>query len=162
MPFPFPNRMVNDVTEITPALLQSLGVNALLLDIDGTLLPENRDEIPQAHLDWVQRTKQAGIQMFLLSNSSREYRVRAFGKRMGLPWLHMARKPSRRGFLKAAAQMGRQPCEIASVGDQIFTDVWGARRSGMKSILVESSDVELWYFRPRRILEKPFMKEKQL
>ena len=158
MPFPFPHVMVRDVTCITPELLRQRHIRALLLDIDGTLM-QTRDNLPaQPVLDWIECMKQAGICLYILSNNKHGDRVQAFAQHVGLPWQNLAGKPSRRGFEKAQAYLGLPAREIGVVGDQIFTDVLGARRCGMQALLVESSDTYLWYFYPRRLLEKPFMR----
>ncbi len=161
MPLPFPHVFLPDVTHITPALLQGLGVRALLLDIDGTLM-QTRDAMPaRPVLDWMDAMKQAGVTLYILSNNKHHDRVKAFAEAVDLPWQHLAKKPGLKGFRQAAARLGLQPGQLAMVGDQIFTDMWGARRFGCKGILVESTDTYLWYFWPRRLAELPFRREKR-
>ena len=79
---------------------------------------------------------------------------------MGLPWQHLAKKPGLKGFYEAARRLDMKPQQLAMVGDQTFTDMWGARRFGCKGILVDSTDTYLWYFWPRRLAELPFRKER--
>ncbi len=161
MPLPFPHVFLPDVTHITPALLGQLGVSALLLDIDGTLM-QTRDAMPaRPVLDWMEGMKQAGVTLYILSNNKHFDRVKAVAERVGLPWQHLAKKPGLAGFRLAAERLGVQPHQLAMVGDQTFTDMWGARRFGCKAILVESTDTYLWYFWPRRLAELPFRREKK-
>ena len=49
----------------------------------------------------------------------------------------MQKKPLKSGFKKTVKLLEEKPENIASVGDQIFTDVIGANRMKMFSILVE-------------------------
>lgn len=75
---------------------------------------------------------------------------------MGLPWQYLAHKPGQAGFQRAFRETGLKPRELALVGDQIFTDMWGARRAGCLALMVESTDTYLWYFPFRRLAELPF------
>ena len=160
MPLPYPHVFVPDVTHITPALLKKLGVAGLLLDIDGTLM-ETRDAMPaRPVLDWLEEMKSAGVALYILSNNRHRERVQAFAQTVDLPWQNLAGKPGKRGFRLAAERLGLPPEKLALVGDQTFTDMWGARRWGCKGILVESTDIHLWYFWLRRLLELPFRKER--
>ena len=160
MPLPYPHVFLPDVTHITPELLRKMGVSALLLDIDGTLM-QTRDAMPrQAVLDWMEAMQRGGITLYILSNNKHFDRVKAFAEKVGLPWQHLAKKPGRKGFYEAAKRLKMRPEQLAMVGDQTFTDMWGARRFGCKGILVESTDTYLWYFWPRRLAELPFRKER--
>ncbi len=160
MPLPFPHVFLPDVTAITPELLASLGVSGLLLDIDGTLM-QTRDAMPApAVLDWMDRMKAGGITLYILSNNKHHDRVQAFAQKVGLPWQHLAKKPGLEGFRQAARRLDMAPGQLAMVGDQTYTDMWGARRFGCKAILVESTDTYLWYFWPRRLAELPFRRER--
>ena len=160
MPLPYPHVFLPAVTNITPDLLRKLGVTALLLDIDGTLM-QTRDSMPeQAVLDWMKAMQTAGFTLYILSNNKHHHRVKAFAEAVGLPWQNLAKKPALGGFRKAAEILNLPPARMAMVGDQTFTDVLGARRFGCKAILVDSTDTYLWYFWPRRLLELPFRKER--
>ena len=160
MPLPFPHLFLPSVTHITPAMLHQLGVTALLLDIDGTLM-QTRDNMPEKPvLDWMKSMEQAGFTLYILSNNKHHHRVKAFAEAVGLPWQNLAKKPALSGFRKAASILNLPPERMAMVGDQTFTDVFGARRFGCKAILVDSTDTYLWYFWPRRLLELPFRKER--
>ena len=160
MSLPFPQRMLPDVTCITPSFLREKGICGLLLDIDGTLM-QTRDRMPSPTvLAWMAEMRENGILLYILSNNRHRERVCAFAQSQALPWQYLAHKPRRRGFVRAFEETGLPPCRLAVVGDQIFTDMWGARRSGCYAILVESTDRYLWYFPLRRLLELPFRRER--
>lgn len=160
LPLPYPHRFLPDVTCITPEHLRAMGVSALLLDIDGTLM-QTRDAMPaQPVLDWMRALQREGFILYILSNNKHHHRVKAFADAVGLPWQNLAKKPALGGFRKAAERLNLPPERMAMVGDQTFTDVLGARRFGCKAILVDSTDTYLWYFWPRRLLELPFRKER--
>ena len=75
--------------------------------------------------------------MFLLSNSRKPDRPGRYAKRLDIPYLGHAGKPGTAGFEQAMARMGRTAGQTAMVGDQIFTDILGARRMGILALLVE-------------------------
>lgn len=160
MPLPFPQRIFSRVTDITPALLARLGVRGILLDIDGTIAPTHTPLPPQEVRDWLDTLKQAGILVYILSNNRHEARVRTLAQALDLPWQWHAGKPKKAGFDRAFSDTGLRPEELAVVGDQIYTDMWGARRNGCRALMVESLDTALWYFPLRRLAELPFRREK--
>ena len=75
--------------------------------------------------------------LFLLSNSRKPRRAEHFATALGIPFLGRAGKPKTGGFLRAMEQMGRAGAQTAMVGDQIFTDILGAKRAGILAIMVE-------------------------
>lgn len=160
MTLPYPHRIFNTVTDIAPETLHAMGVQGLLLDIDGTLM-QTCDMMPKKPvLDWIKKMREAGFALFIFSNNRHYTRVKAFSEAVGLPWLHLARKPLQRSFFTAAEQLGLPPAQLAVVGDQTYTDVLGARLFGCKALLVQSTDTYLPYFWARRLLELPFRREK--
>lgn len=154
-----PYKMYSAVTEITSHELDLMGIKALLLDIDGTLMPTKRDRLGTEVIRWIECMKNAGIRLYILSNSRRVRRVEKLGHDLDIPCRALSRKPLPKNFLYAAYQMGLPPEEIAMVGDQIFTDTLGANLAGIRALLVESTDTDLWYQPLRRVLELPFMRE---
>ena len=161
MNLPFPYKIYDSVADITPEELERLRVRGLLLDIDGTLAPTHvKDPAPRL-LAWAKQVKEAGVRIFILSNNKSPSRTASYAERIGCDWRHKSKKPSTKGFLAAAAHLGLQPHELAIVGDQIYTDVLGGLRSGMWTLMVQSTDTYLWYFPLRRLAELPFRYERR-
>ena len=159
MIFPFPYRYYPSVTNITVKDLQEMGITALLLDIDGTLM-QTRDMMPApAVMAWLKEMQDNGILLYILSNNKHPKRVEAFANTIGARWQHLAGKPRQRGFVKAQQELDLPKEQLALVGDQTYTDMLGSRLFGIKGLLVESTDRYLWYFWPRRIAELPFRRE---
>ena len=69
-------------------------------------------------------------------------RVERFAQSLGVPYLGRAGKPGTAGFRRAMEQMGRTPSRTAMVGDQIFTDILGARRAGVLALMVEPIELK--------------------
>ncbi len=136
--------------------LQKNGIRLVLLDLDNTLLPY-RSLTPSADLrHWLSALQEANIQPFILSNSRKPTRVSTVAADLSLPFLAWAGKPKRKGFRKALLDMNASPAETIMVGDQIFTDILGANRSEMLSVLVDPIAQDTVFRRLRFWLETPF------
>ena len=77
------------------------------------------------------------MELYLLSNSRKPGRAASFAQALGIPYQGHSGKPGTAGYFRAMERMGRRPEQTAMVGDQIFTDILGARRSGVKALMVE-------------------------
>lgn len=80
--------------------------------------------------------RKLGYRTVLLSNN-KEPRVRPFADRVSSNYICDAGKPGRGGYERAMELMGTSPESTLFVGDQLFTDVWGAKRAGIVSYLVK-------------------------
>ena len=149
-----PDRILGRVTDITPEFLRAQGVRALILDVDNTLtLPEQQAVSPEIKA-WLTDMKSHNIGLAIVSNNSRE-RIEPFARSLGVMYIAKARKPLPGGYRKAVRLMGIAPEHAAVVGDQIYTDVLGARLSGLKAWLVEPFvEEEAAFFRLKRRLER--------
>ena len=56
--------------------------------------------------------------------------------------------------------LGTDTSNTAVIGDQVFTDVWSAKRLGLYAILVKPiKDKTSLFFKSKRALEKPILKK---
>lgn len=111
------------------------GYRGILMDIDNTLTEHGKKADKQA-IRLFYRLQGIGFQCVLLSNNDEE-RVKLFTKDFKVPYIHKAGKPSPKSYLKAMEMMGTTAETTFFVGDQIFTDIYGANRAGIHSILVK-------------------------
>lgn len=142
--------------DITPEMLYNMGICAVILDIDGTVARSDERVPSGTAISWVNSLKAAGISVGICSNNKSSARVDEFCSHFDVVGVHRARKPRTGGFLDICTRLGAQPKGTAVIGDQFYTDVLGALRSGMQAIMVESTDNYLWYFPLRRAAELPF------
>lgn len=156
-----PHRVFATPLDVTAPVLHEMGIRALLLDIDGTIARTPDPEPSPEIVAWADGLRKGGISLFILSNNKHPQRVARFGRLLGCGFIHLAGKPRRRGFASALEKVGCAPCEAALLGDQIFTDMLGARLCGVRALRVESIDTGLWYFGLRRFFEKPFLHPKE-
>lgn len=132
-----PWKTAGSVFDLTGQSLERSGVRLLLADLDNTLCPYSVSEPSQALQDWLADLEAHGVKLFLLSNSRKPKRPAHFAQALGIGYLGHAGKPKRGGFIRAMAGQNVTAGECAMVGDQIFTDILGANRAGVRSILVK-------------------------
>ena len=95
---------LRSVCDITPQMLEKLGVCGLLLDIDNTLTTHD-NPVPAAGVEaWVAGMQAAGISLCLVSNNHSP-RVEPFAKRLGLDFVCEGKKPLTKGYREAVQKM---------------------------------------------------------
>lgn len=152
-----PDYMFATFDEVTPAFLQSIGVRALLIDIDNTLAPYEEPDPSQKILDWFADLEKAGIRAALVSNNHTP-RVERFNKPLGLIAYPDSGKPSRKTLERAMKELGATHAETAMLGDQLLTDCFAGKHIGLCAIVVPPiKDKTNLFFRFKRFLERPFI-----
>lgn len=152
-----PAHMVESVYWLIPERLKDHGVRLVLADLDNTLAPYEESLPSPALRQWKAELEANGITLFVVSNSRKSRRCPDFCEALGVGCVRHAGKPGTRGFREALEQTGIPAENAIMVGDQIFTDVWGANRAGITSVLVRPM---AWgknpFRRLRYAIETPF------
>lgn len=151
-----PDYVFDSIYDITPALFQRHGVSGVLIDLDGTMASHKTALPPGELVPFVQRLKSAGLSVLVFSNNRKD-RVDKFCRVLGVDFIYKAGKPLSAGFRRAAARLGLSLSEIAVVGDQIFTDVFGGNRVGALTCYVETLDRRFFWINVRYQLERGFI-----
>jgi HAD superfamily phosphatase (TIGR01668 family) len=131
----FPDKYVASTYVIDFEQLYKQGYRGLIFDIDNTLVPHGAPADKRA-LELFSRLKKIGFKCCLISNNQ-EPRVKRFNQDIQVDYIYDAHKPSTKNYLKAMEIMGTDRGNSLFIGDQLFTDVWGAKRAGIGNILVK-------------------------
>ena len=131
-----PARFYRRVEDITQNDLQQMGIQGVLLDVDNTLSPHGAPTPLPTALQWVYGLQAAGIKVLIVSNNKTE-RVAPFAAKFGLDFISKAAKPLPSGFRRGQDRLGLPREKLLVVGDQLFTDIWGAKNAGLRNILVK-------------------------
>lgn len=131
----FPNEYVDDVNAINYEALYRKGFRGLIFDIDNTLVAHGTDCTPEVE-ELFQRLHDIGFRTLLLSNNSPE-RVERFAKNIETLQIADAGKPRAEAFHRAVEMLETAPESTVVIGDTTHTDILGANRAGLKSILVK-------------------------
>lgn len=134
----YPDRYMNSTYEIDFDAYYEKEYRGVIFDIDNTLVPhgapaDERSKKLFTHL------KELGFKVVLLSNN-KEPRVKMFNDAVKVSYIFKAGKPMVKNYIKAMEIMGTNKDNTLFVGDQLFTDVWGAKRTGIHNILVKPID----------------------
>lgn len=130
-----PDIYKKSIYDIDYEKLKKIGIRCLLFDLDNTLAPIDVLEPDKKLLDFFGYLESLGFKSIILSNSSKK-RVTPFKERCNVDSSFHSYKPFRKKYRKVLDMFGYEDTEIACIGDQLLTDVYGANRMGFTSILV--------------------------
>ncbi|MGM9643604.1 MAG: YqeG family HAD IIIA-type phosphatase [Eubacteriales bacterium] len=153
-----PDYIFRKFDDITADFLDSLGIKALLIDIDNTLAPYEVAEPDERILSWFNTLKAHGISATLISNNDKE-RVELFNRSLGLPYYYKSGKPFAKNLKKAMLRMGSDRTNTAMLGDQLLTDAAAGKHIGLTTFIVPPiKDKSSAFFRAKRALEVPVIR----
>ena len=130
----FPDEYVDSAYGIPFEELYRKGYRGIIFDVDNTLVPHGARSI-----GLFESLRAMGFSTCILSNN-KEPRVAPFAGQVKSPYIFKGGKPSVKGYERAMEVMGTGRENTLFIGDQLFTDVWGARRTGLYSILTKPMD----------------------
>ena len=155
----YPDAHLNNVREITTNFLQNNKINALILDVDNTLIDYDKN-LPEETIEWAKELKSNNIKLYILSNTNKKEKVKTVAEKLGTEYMYFAKKPLKSGFKKVQEKLKEPSQNIAVVGDQIFTDIVGGNRCKMFTILVEPiAEKDIWITMVKRPLENAIKKK---
>lgn len=131
----YPGEYLDSAYEIAFEKLYEEGYRGIIFDIDNTLVPHGAPADVRAK-ELFGRLKKLGYQCCLLSNN-KEPRVKMFNEDIKVNYIFKAGKPKRSGYERAMELMGTDRDNTLFIGDQVFTDVYGANRAGIRTFLTK-------------------------
>ena len=131
----YPAEYFNSTYSIDFKKYYHMGYRAVIFDIDNTLVEHDAPADERATA-LIKRLMSMGFEVCFLSNND-EARVAGFNEKLGAKYIYKAGKPSAKGYIKAMDLMGTDRKNTMFVGDQIFTDIWGANNAGIRCVLVQ-------------------------
>lgn len=131
----YPSQMSDSAYTIDYQDLYNKGFRGILFDIDNTLVPHGLPA-EEKTMELFNKLRKTGFSVCLISNNKEE-RVKPFADKVKSPYIYKAGKPSVKNYIKAMDIMGTDRDTSVFIGDQLFTDVYGANRSKMYTILTK-------------------------
>ena len=131
----YPDRYYKSTYSIDLQKEYDNGIRGLIFDIDNTLVEHDADADARA-IEFFDNLKKIGFKVCLLSNNQK-HRVERFNEDIGAYYICNAKKPRRKNYEKAMEMMHTNKKNTLFIGDQLFTDIFGARRTGIKTYLVK-------------------------
>ena len=153
----YPDLYLDSVKNVNSTLLKKNNIKGIILDVDNTLIDYEKQLIEGAE-QWCNELKDEGIKCIILSNTNKREKVSNVAEKLELDYIMFAKKPLKGGFKKALKKLDLKAEEVAVIGDQLFTDVLGAKRMKMFSILVKQvGEKDLFFTSLKRPFEKAIM-----
>ncbi len=131
----YPYEYEESVFTIDYEKLYKLGYRGVIFDIDNTLVHHGEDSTPEVD-ELFKQIHKTGLKTILLSNNNVE-RIERFLLNIDSMYIPDADKPNVANYFKAVEMLGLPKNEVVFIGDQVFTDIYGANKSGIASILVK-------------------------
>ena len=144
------------VTDISPEFLIKLGIKFLMVDLDNTIAAYDEHVLSDEISGWIADIKSNGVELFIISNSSRNKRVSSHSESIGAGFIMLSGKPSPKSLHTAMESSGFTPGVSALAGDQILTDTLAANRAGIISIIVKPRRFTNPFLAIRYCVEIPF------
>ena len=114
----YPNEYLDSVYDIDFEMYYKQGIRGIISDIDNTLVPHGAPATEEI-VALFDKIHKLGIDTCLISNNQ---------------------EPSTKNYRKAMELMGTTPKNTLFLGDQIFTDIWGANRAGVQTVMLKKID----------------------
>ncbi|MDR2833554.1 MAG: YqeG family HAD IIIA-type phosphatase [Streptococcaceae bacterium] len=154
-----PTYIVEAVYQLTPDMLKNKGIKAVLVDLDNTLIAWNNPLGTPEMRAWLEDMKKANMPVVVVSNNKYP-RIKKAVEPFGIDFVSRAIKPFTRGMNIAKKRLNLQPQEMIMVGDQLMTDIRGANRAGIPSVLVKPLvESDAWITKFNRARERRVMKK---
>lgn len=136
----YPDEYFDSTYDIDFGKLYDEGIRGIIFDIDNTLVMHDAPPDDRS-VALLRKLSDMGIKILFLSNN-KEARVKSFrdGSVPKGMYIYKAGKPLKSGYIRAMEMMGTDRDSTVCIGDQLFTDLWGAKRAGIRSILVKPID----------------------
>lgn len=154
-----PDLYQKSIYTIDYSKLKNRGIKCLLFDLDNTCIPYV-DRTPSKKLkDLFDKLTEQGFKVIIFSNSPRE-RLASFKKELKVDCCAKAGKPRKKSFIKVMELYKFDLSEMAIIGDQLVTDIYGGNRVGIMTILVNPmSNIDMPFTKIHRFIENRKIKK---
>ena len=134
--------------------LYKKGIRCIIFDLDNTLTPSHVNKPTKRLKRLIGELKDIGFKIIIVSNSPK-YKIEPFKNELCVDACAFSLKPSKNKYIRIMDKFKYKNTEVAAVGDQLLTDICGANKLDLTSILVNplsSHDYSITMI--NRIIEK--------
>ena len=136
-----PDSYYPSIYKIDYQTLKKENISTLLFDIDNTITKVDDLNVPKETTNLMEKLKKQGFKILLISNNHPQ-RAKPVAEKLNLPLLSDAGKPEKKAYAKALNILNSTKENTAAIGDQLLSDVVGAKKYGIKAILVDQLSKE--------------------
>ena len=154
-----PDMYKKDIYEVDYKKLKSCGIKCILFDLDNTLVGYKSKKPSRKLKDFIEKIKDMNFKVIIFSNSGKN-RLSPFKNILEVDCAASCKKPSKTKFKKVLKEYKYLESEVAIIGDQIPTDIFGGNRMGIFTVLTKPiSKTEPIWTKCNRVLEKMIIKK---
>lgn len=153
-----PDEIVKSIDDLSGDFFKKRGIKAVFLDIDNTLVTPHTEKPDERAERFLTSLKESGIIICLISNNNKK-RVDTFNVG-GFHSSHRSAKPLTFAYKKMLKKLKLKKEEVASVGDQFYSDILGSNMLGLFTVYVSPIQIggEGAFVHFKRKLEKNVIK----
>lgn len=129
-----PDMYKKDIYQIDYEKLKKLGKKYLFFDVDNTVISYLDSSLTKENKKLFNKLKKMGFECFLFSNSHIK-RIKPLSEELGINYYTGSMKPLKKNYKKIIEKYDKEKCVF--IGDQIMTDVLGAKRNGLFVIFLD-------------------------
>ncbi len=134
--------------------LYKKGIRLILFDLDNTISPCHVKQPTKRLKKLFDELRDKGFKVIIMSNSPK-YRIEPFKNYLNVDACAFSLKPRSNKYQRVMDFFKYKPQEVAAVGDQLLTDIYGANKLDITSILVNPlTDKDFTITLINRILER--------
>jgi len=130
-----PDMYFKSIYTIDYKSLKKKKIKCLIFDLNNTIAPLTLKKPNKKIMELFEELKDLKFKIYIVSNSTKK-RVEPFKDYLGVDSAYFALKPLKRKYKKILSLNKFKDNEIAVIGDEIMTDVYGANRMNFVSVLV--------------------------
>lgn len=156
-----PDMYKKDIYSIDYKKLKKMGIKVLVFDFDNTLIEKGNYQISNKTIELFKSIRK-DFDVYIVSNSIHTSKLNKICNSLNTPYIKDSRKPFKKGFKKLNLSNVKSK-EIAMIGDQIITDVYGGKRMNYYCILIDPINNKEWLLtKINRVFESIIMKKNKI
>lgn len=157
-----PTIYVKDVFNINYPKLKSQNIKGIIFDIDNTIV-KCKDKTPTKEIkELIKELKNQKFEVFIITNALKQRALR-IGNELGIKTYYLSMKPSSKNYQKLMLENNLKSSDLVAIGDQLYTDIKGANKENIKSILVDPlSKQESIFTKINRLKENTLVKKHKI
>ncbi len=154
-----PTAFIPRIEQLAFSKLRADGVRGIIVDLDNTLVGYRALAPAPEIVAWIAEARAHDIKIVMVTNNATPWAV-DIANQLALPIVPRARKPLPGGFARAVCMMDLRREDVIVIGDQLFTDILGAKIAGLRTILVDPLvRRDPWNTLPLRLLERALLRD---
>ena len=154
-----PDMYLKSIYHINYDKLKEDGIKCILFDLDNTIIPYKEKEPSKKLIDLIENLKDMEFKIIIFDNTNKK-RLLPFKRQLDIDCAPNAKKPSIEKLIKIIKEYKYDLSEVALVGDELYRDIYGGNKAGIKTILVNPiSNKDSLKTKFYRIFEKKIIKK---